>query len=364
MRFAPLARGIREPPPMTSIHDLEAMDAWRRRRQLDPHHLRQLRLAFYKKHQGSAGARAALPEDVRADFDEQFACHALTLDSRHDSSLDGATKLIFRTQQDLLLETVILRAASGRTTLCVSTQVGCAARCDFCATGRMGIARNLTAAEILDQLIQANLLLVAEKRSVRNVVFMGMGEPFHNEEQLHAAIEVLCDPRAGEFSPRRIVISTVGIPEAMVRAARRWPQIHLALSLHSARPEIRRRLMPISERHDLASLRAALVEVAGILQQAVMIEYLLLAGVTDTDEDLRLLAEYLGGLPVHINLIPFNPIDAAPHLTASEPQRQAEFSAALKATGFAVTTRYSLGGDIAAACGQLVRSEQRRRALA
>jgi 23S rRNA (adenine2503-C2)-methyltransferase len=91
---------------------------------------------------------------------------------------------------------------------------------------------------------------------------MGMGEPFHNEEQVHAAIEVLCDPRAGEFSPRRIVISTVGIPEAMVRTARRWPQIHLALSLHSARPEVRRRLMPISERHDLASLRAALVEIA------------------------------------------------------------------------------------------------------
>ncbi len=349
---------------MTSIHDLEAMDAWRQRRHLDPHHLRQLRLAFYKKHQGSAGARAALPKEVVTEFDEQFVCHALTLHSRHDSSLDGATKLIFRTQQDLLLETVILRAASGRTTLCVSTQVGCAARCDFCATGRMGIARNLTAAEILDQLIQANLLLVAEKRSVRNVVFMGMGEPFHNEEQLHAAIEVLCDPRAGEFSPRRIVISTVGIPEAMVRAARRWPQIHLALSLHSARPEIRRRLMPISERHDLASLRAALVEVAGIQQQVIMIEYLLLAGVTDTDEDLQLLAEYLGDLPVHINLIPFNPIDAAPHLAASAPQRQAEFSAALKAAGFAVTTRYSLGGDIAAACGQLVRSEQRRRALA
>jgi 23S rRNA (adenine2503-C2)-methyltransferase len=349
---------------MASIHDFAAIDAWRRERQLDPEYLRRFRLAFYKRQQGSAAACAALPEAVREDFAERFNFHSLQLQSRHDSSLDGATKLIFRTRQGLLLETVILRVASGRTALCLSTQVGCAARCEFCATGRMGIARNLTSAEILDQLIQANQLLAEEGRSVRNVVFMGMGEPFHNEEQLHAAIEVLCDVRAFELSPRRVTISTVGIPEAMVRAARRWPQIHLALSLHITRPEVRQHLMPISERHDLDSLRASLVEIAGIQRHPLMIEYLLLAGVTDTDEDLQSLTEYLDGLPVHVNLIPFNPIESAPQLVGSSPERQAEFSAALKAAGYPVTTRRSLGGDIAAACGQLVRNEHRRRALA
>jgi 23S rRNA (adenine2503-C2)-methyltransferase len=352
------------PPALASIHDFAAIDAWRRERRLDPEHVRRLRLALYKRHQGVAGVCAALPLADRDDFRSRFDFHALALESRHDSSQDGATKLIFRTRQNLLLETVILRVASGRTALCVSTQVGCAAKCDFCATGRMGIARNLTIAEILDQLVQANLLLAEEHRSVRNVVFMGMGEPFHNEDALHAAIEVLTDPRASDLSLSRIMVSTVGIPAAMIRAARRWPQMRLAVSLHSARPEVRRQLMPISERHELTSLRAALAEVAALQRHSIMIEYLLLDGLTDTDEDLRVLAAYLGDLPVHINLIPFNPIDAAPHLAATSPERQAEFSQSLKAAGFTVTTRRSLGGDIAAACGQLVRAEHRRRALA
>jgi 23S rRNA (adenine2503-C2)-methyltransferase len=348
---------------LASIHDFAAIDAWRRERRLDPEHVRRLRQAFYKRHQGAAAACAALPPAERDDFRSRFDFRPLTLDSRHDSSQDGATKLIFRTRQDLLLETVILRVASGRTTLCLSTQVGCAARCDFCATGRMGIARNLTVAEILDQLVQANLLLAEEQRSIRNVVFMGMGEPFHNEDALHTAVEVLTDPRTFALSLSRIMISTVGIPEAMVRLAQRWPRIRLALSLHSARHEVRRQLMPIAERHDLASLREALVEVAAVQQQPIMIEYLLLAGLNDTDEDLRAITAYLVDLPVHINLIPYNPIDAAPHLAASSAERQAEFSAALKAFGFTVTTRYSLGQDIAAACGQLVRNEHRRRTL-
>ena len=140
-----------------------------------------MRNAFYKKHRSAEAALAELPETERARLPAEVEFHPFALESRHDSQVDGATKLIFRTAQDLLIETVILRMTSGRTALCVSTQVGCAAHCDFCATGKMGIARNLSAAEILDQLVQANQLLAAEDRSVRNLVFMGMGEPFHNE---------------------------------------------------------------------------------------------------------------------------------------------------------------------------------------
>ncbi len=335
-----------------------------RARRLDRQPLRRLRTAFYKKCRGAGTALEALPDEVRANFAAQFEFHPLALASRHDSALDGASKLIFRTRQDLLLESVILRMASGRTALCLSTQVGCAAKCDFCATGRMGIARNLSSAEILDQLVQANELLAPESRKVRNVVFMGMGEPLHNEEHLHAAIERLTDSRAFYLNPKRIMISTVGIPEAMVRAARRWPDVRMALSLHSARPDVRRRLMPICERHGLEEIRAALQEVTTVQRCEVMIEYLLLAGVNDTDDDLHALVEYLADIPVHVNLIPYNPIDEAPHLVGSSQERRAEFSAALKRKGFSVTTRYSLGADIAAACGQLVRTEHRKRALA
>jgi 23S rRNA (adenine2503-C2)-methyltransferase len=349
-------------PTMASIHDFAAIERLRRRHKLDSHRLRRLRTVFYKKGRDARTALAELPENVRADFAAEIEFHPLELAGRHDSTRDGATRLVFRTRQGLLLESVILRLTSGRTALCVSTQVGCAANCDFCATGKMGIARNLSAAEILDQLAQAEQLLAAEERRVRNVVFMGMGEPFHNEEQLHGALEVLTDSRAFDLNPRRVMISTVGIPDAMVRCARRWPDVRLALSLHSARAEVRRRLMPISQRYSLGQLRAALEQVTAIQRHEVMIEYLLLADVNDKPADAEALVEYLRGIPVHVNLIPYNTIAESPHLAPSDAARREAFSIALKAAGYPVTTRYSLGADVAAACGQLVRTEHRAQA--
>ena len=297
---------------------------------------------------------------MRESFAADVEFRTLRLESRHDSARDGATKLVFRTPGQLLIEAVILRITSGRTALCASTQVGCAANCDFCATGKMGIARNLSSDEMLDQLIQAGELLASEGRSVRNLVFMGMGEPLHNEQALYATLDVLADPRCFDLHPKRVLISTVGIPDAMVRCARRYPEVGMAVSLHSARQEVRERIMPISRRHSLAELRAALVEVAAIRRRAVMIEYLMLEDLNDSSHDIEALVEYLRGIPVHINLIPYNPIAEASHLTGSDGQRREEFSRALRAAGFAVTTRYSLGADIGAACGQLVRQEHRR----
>ncbi len=347
---------------MINIHDLPLLESLCQRLPVDTYRLRRLRNVFYKKHGTTEAALAELAEPQRAAFAEQVEFHALRLDGRSDSCLDGASKLIFRTSQELLIESVILRMTSGRTALCVSTQVGCAATCDFCATGKMGIARNLSAAEIVDQLIQAGQLLASENRAVRNLVFMGMGEPFHNEQQLYAAIDVLSDGGCFNLNLKRLLVSTVGIPDAMVRCARRYPDVRMALSLHSARQEVRRRIMPISQRYSLAELRAALVEVTAIQQHEVMIEYLLLEEVNDSPQDVQALVEYLRGISVHINLIPYNPIVDAPHLAASDGQRREQFSRSLKAAGYPVTTRYSLGADIAAACGQLVRQEHRSRA--
>ncbi|MGD9720581.1 MAG: 23S rRNA (adenine(2503)-C(2))-methyltransferase RlmN [Pirellulales bacterium] len=345
---------------MTNIHDFSAVAVLARQLKLDPQRLRRLRNAFYKKRLPAEAALAELPDDVRAEFAAHISFYELRLVSRHDSALDGATKLVFATADDLLIESVILRMTSGRTALCVSTQVGCAANCDFCATGKMGIARNLSAAQILDQLVHASGLLLSEGRSVRNLVFMGMGEPLHNEEQLYAALDVLADPGCFHLHPNRALVSTVGIPEAMVRFARRFPAARLAVSLHSARQETRAAIMPIARRHDLAELRAALVEVATVQGHEVMIEYLLLADVNDQPEDAAALIDYVRGIPVHVNLIPYNPIAEAPHLAGSDAERREAFSRLLKAAGLPVTTRYSLGADIAAACGQLVRAEHRR----
>jgi 23S rRNA (adenine2503-C2)-methyltransferase len=346
---------------MPSIHDRSGVDELARRHKIDGYRLRRLRNAFYKKHLPAEAALAELNPGERAALAGQVEFHALVLESRHDSRLDGATKLVLCTASGLLVETVILRLTSGRTALCVSTQVGCAARCDFCATGKMGLVRNLSAAEILDQLVHAAKLVAAEGRRVRNVVFMGMGEPFHNEDQLHAALDVLIDRSCFHLHPRRVLISSVGIPPAMVRCARRYPDVRQALSLHSAREEARRQLMPISARYSLAELRTALEQVTVIQQHEVMIEYLLLADVNDTPADAEALIEYLRRIPVHVNLIPYNPIEGAGHLVGSDRARRDAFSLALKRAGLPVTTRYSLGADIAAACGQLVRQENRAR---
>ncbi len=342
---------------MPSIHDRAALEAYCRQARLDPQHLRRLRNAFYKRGQTAEEALRELPADKRETFARSVPFHALELHSRHDSALDGASKLIFRTPPGLLLESVILRIASGRTSLCVSSQVGCAARCAFCATGKMGLAANLSEAEILDQVVRANQILAQEKRRLRNLVFMGMGEPFHNEDNLYQALDVLCCPRCFAFSPGRVLVSTVGLPDAMRRFARRFPGVGLALSLHSARPEIRERLVPLARRHPLPELLDALREVTALQGRRVMIEYLLLRNVNDSPEDARALTEYLSGLPAHVNLIPYNPIDGALDLEGTDSAGRQAFAARVREAGFPVTLRYSLGADVAAACGQLVRRE-------
>jgi len=345
---------------MPSIHDLEFVERRARELRVDPHELRLLRNAYYKKHRSADDALAVLSDDVRARFADGLEFGTLELVERVDSRVDGATKLLFRTTKGYLIESVILRFEKGRTALCVSSQVGCAANCSFCATATMGIVRDLTPVEILDQLTHANRLLAAEDRSVRNVVFMGMGEPLHNEDSVYRAVEVLISPRCFAQTPRRVVVSTVGIPDAMVRCAERFPEVRIALSLHSARPEVREKLVPLSRVYDLDALHRAMEEVTARQGQPVMVEYLMLDRVNDGAEDLTALADYLRGIPVHINLIPYNTFDGAGGLQGTPRERREAFGAELRDAGFTVTLRYSLGVDIEAACGQLARRENRR----
>lgn len=349
-----------------NIFDATSIESIRRELRIDPQSLRRFRNALLKRGRGDGESLDDLPASVRADFARRVELHALALHSRSDSAQDGATKLLFRTAGGMLIEAVILRIATGRTTLCVSSQVGCAAACDFCATGKMGIARNLSPAEILDQLVQARQMVAAEGRKIRNLVFMGMGEPFHNEAALYEAIDALLAPELFHHPASRILVSTVGIPETLVRAARRYPELHFALSLHSARQDVRERLIPLAARHPLEAIHRELQKVNRI-QRAnadVMIEYLTLAGVNDSPNDARELIEFLAGLRVHVNLIPYNPIDDAPHLVGSDRATREAFCDILKANGLKTTIRYSLGADVSAACGQLVRKENRKIAAA
>lgn len=339
---------------MHNLYDIAATEALRRQLRVDPHRVREFRTAACKRFESRERLADQFPSFTAA-FSEE-----LRITQQCDSELDGATKLLLRTEQGMLIETVILRIATGRTTLCVSSQVGCAAACDFCATGKMGVAQNLSASQIVEQVRLAGQILSQEDRRLRNVVFMGMGEPFHNEDQLYQALEILLSKQFFNLSPARILISTVGIPNAMIRCAKNFPETNLALSLHSANQEARETIIPLAKKWPLDQLRQAIEEANAIQGKPLMLEYLMLSDINDSSGDAEQLIQWTKGLDVHLNLIPFNPIDDAPHLIGSEANVIQDFAARLKAAGRTTTVRYSLGSDIAAACGQLVRRENRR----
>lgn len=318
---------------MNSIYDIQTLE----KRIRDPYPRRMLLNAYVKK---------ALPAEECPEPASEFF-QALEMVERHDSKTDGATKLVFQTLEKHRVEAVILRIASGRTSLCISSQVGCAADCQFCATGAMGFVRNLTSDEMLDQVLLAKRLLREEGRTLRNVVVMGMGEPLHNEKNLFQCLEILRDPRFFNLSENHLMVSTVGVPDAMIRFAERFPGIQLALSLHSARQDVREKLMPVGKFQTLEKLKAVLPIIG-----KSMVEYLMLKGINDGPEDLAALIDFLQGTDAHINLIQFNAHPGAKYQPVTLDERKA-FGDALKAAGFKVTLRYSLGDDIAAACGQL-----------
>ncbi|MGI9457376.1 MAG: 23S rRNA (adenine(2503)-C(2))-methyltransferase RlmN [Aeoliella sp.] len=337
-----------------SIHDAKEIEALRREHAVDPHQIARMRMTFCKKLAGREEALDELPAVSRVAFANRINFHPLKLEQRLDSKNDGATKLVFVTEAGHRVEAVLLRPATGRTALCISSQVGCAANCDFCATGKMGFQANLSAGEILDQIVQAGELIASEGRRVRNIVLMGMGEPLHNETAVYNAMDALVAGDGFNHPPSRILISTVGIPDAMLRCARKFPAVNQALSLHSVRQEVREEIIPLAHKYPVSKLRDTMVELNALQPGTVMVEYLMLAGLNDSLTDAEELACYLDGLRVHVNLIPYNPIDDAPHLVGSSREVRDAFANVLKLAGLTTTIRYSMGADIEAACGQLV----------
>jgi 23S rRNA (adenine2503-C2)-methyltransferase len=340
---------------IAQTYDIEGMEALRSRTAVQPHAMKLFRNALFKNAAGWPQALAVLPDHARPEFESAVQFECLELKESHDSSLDGASKLIFRTDDGNLIESVVLRPKTGRTSICISSQVGCACYCSFCATGMMGFTRNLSAAEMLEQVTRSNRMVKGEGRSIRNVVFMGMGEPLLNFDNVIEAVEFLKGTPFFNLSGSHITVSTVGIPGAMDAFTSRFPDVQLALSLHSARQEVRQRLMPQARKYPLEDLRDTLVHASR--NGKVMIEYLMLAGINDSDEDRTALEEYLKGIPVHINIIPFNEYAGSNLRGTPQPDRE-RFASGLKAAGFDTTLRYSLGADIAAACGQLVKHKQ------
>lgn len=265
---------------------------------------------------------------------------------------DGSTKLLFDFSGDAVEAVHMPRG--DRVTLCVSSQVGCAIGCGFCATASMGFRRHLSAGEIVAQVLTAVHTLGPRHPSQVTLVFMGMGEPLHNLSNVRQAIEVLCHPDGMGLAPRRITVSTSGLIPQIQQLASLEPRPLLALSLNATTDELRNRLMPIGHRYPLADLRATLTQFPLRARERILLEYVLLAGVNDSDDDAKRLAEFGDEFSHHINLIPFNAHSHSDFQSPS-PARVAAFAKLVLAhRPTFVTVRHSRARDVQGACGQLV----------
>jgi 23S rRNA (adenine2503-C2)-methyltransferase len=272
-------------------------------------------------------------------------------------STDGTVKYAFRLGDGAVIESVLI-PANGRHTLCVSSQAGCAMGCRFCLTAGMGLRRNLTPAEIVNQvvavqehMIQSGVIRATARQLIDNLVFMGMGEPLANYDNLISALTILMDGQAQGFSERRVTISTCGLPHGM-RNLSRDIRVNLAVSLHSVNDAVRSALMPVNRVHGVDELLAACREYAAATKQVVFIEYALIAGINDAASDAHCLAEKLRDLPCRINLLSYNEVTSLPYRCSPETTIRT-FKEILAKAGFRTLVRSSRGADIFAACGQL-----------
>jgi 23S rRNA (adenine2503-C2)-methyltransferase len=271
-------------------------------------------------------------------------------------SQDGTRKYLWRLPDGEAIESVLIPTGARRT-LCISSQAGCALGCVFCATGRMGFRRNLSPWEIAAQIREIVLEDPALKPT--NVVFMGMGEPLLNWPAVDTALTILNHPEGLGIGARHITVSTVGIVPAMQELAKRPEQFRLAISLHSALPADRLRIMPIEKKYDLE----AVLEAARAFARRITFEYVLIAGVNDRDSDADALARLARRLGAMVNLLPLHP-GGAPGLTPTPPSRIRAFAELLREQGIEAVVRRSRGLDIDAACGQLFVTMERKRSRA
>lgn len=273
-------------------------------------------------------------------------------------SEDGTIKAVLQAHDAARIEAVLIPEPE-RTTLCVSTQVGCPLECDFCATGKMGFVRNLSTAEIVDQVFRMRALLEGE-RQITNLVFMGMGEPLLNLPNVIEAVRIFLDPKGFGYGPRRITISTSGVVPKIRELLETVP-VNLAVSLHATTDAVRDVLVPLNRRFPLATLLDELhaLERQNLVSKRhpVFFEYTLLAGVNDSEADARRLLQLLRGLPAKINVIPVNPHPGSEYRPPAEDAIH-RFMGVLARARMPVTLRRSRGSDIAAACGQLAQRDE------
>ena len=320
---------------------------------------RQVWQGLYQHFWNSPEQFTDLPVTLRSRLANETLFDALTPTTTLTSS-DGQTiKTLFRLHDGHAIEAVLMKY-DRRRTLCISTQVGCAMGCVFCATGQMGFKRNLSSGEIVAQVMYYARQLHETGEAVTNIVVMGMGEPFHNYDNTMAALDRLNDPNGYNFGARRFTISTVGLVPAIRRFTAEKRQVNLAISLHAAEDELRKQMLPVAKRYPVDELLEACRDYVAEIHRRITFEWALVNGVNDTPEQAQVLARKLktyfddvnGKLPCHVNAIPLNPTHGYSG-QATTRQRAQRFSEILESQGIACTVRLRRGIDIQAGCGQL-----------
>ncbi len=310
---------------------------------------------LHKKRVTSFADMTDLPQSLRAELARQFSFDKIGI-VRVLGSKDSTQKFLFRLPDGNLIESVLIPASpalygekSDRRTICISTQVGCAYGCKFCASGLEGFSRNLRANEIVDQIIAIER---ASGEKIDNIVFMGMGEPLANFDNLMRAIRIINAPWGLGIGARHITVSTSGLAPQIRKLADEPMQVRLAISLHGATDEVRDQIMPINRRYNIDRLLSACDYYTSRKKQRLTFEYILIAGVNDSDEQAHLLAKHARRLSAKVNLIPYNTVEGLPWLRPSR-NRQENFLSILRTAGIPTTLRREKGHDIEAACGQL-----------
>ncbi len=336
--------------PLITDHTLSSLREEFSSRGIEPFRANQVLKWVYKKFETDFVRMADLPKDLRGDLSGSYGVHTLTL--IEEVKAPDASKFLFETQEGHLVETVLIRERD-HLTLCVSSQIGCAVGCTFCATALDGLVRNLTTSEIIDQLLQVQL---RTDEKIRNVVFMGMGEPLANYENLRKAVEIMISPWGLDLSKRRVTVSTSGLVSQIRKMAGDpvMRELNLAVSLNSPSQELREEIMPLTKTNRLSDLMDTLAKYPLPRYRRITLEYVLIKDVNDSEEDARALAEMIRRYRKRfkVNLIPFNPSPDLPYQRPSL-ERVMSFQKILWDSGISTFVRFSKGYDAFGACGQL-----------
>ena len=345
---------------MYSIHDEEKVKDILAQNKQPAFRYAQIENAIYKNFVTNFDDIQTIPKELREILKENFYYQSLELDYQVTSANNQTTKLLFKTKSWDLIEAVIMRHLTGRNTLCVSCQAGCPMACTFCATGKLGLKRNLEFSEIIEQIMYAAKLLNDEGTVLRNIVYMGMGEPFLNYENLKKSIQIACEQKKINLSNRRVTVSTCGIVPGINKFGDDFPQNSLAISLHAPNDEIRKSIMPVDHTYPIEKLMESLDNYSRKTNKRIFYEYIMINGVNDHIKLAYELWELLQWRMWHVNFIPYNEWEWITWTNYKTTPRFIieKFQKILDSYGVPSTIRATMWDDINAACGQLANKKK------